>query len=862
MPRRGGVTILRVLPGFAAVREAAARFAHAKGTFFTSSNASTIAQLRDHIEANDNLRKHYETGCIRIDLLGSLVRIFADCANLPLAAPAASDYQEGLAGLAAEKMSNDSPFFECRELPGFHAALVDTLQELRKHDIDLSRAVSPPRKLADIRDLAESFEDALATHRLTTLSHRLKRLLDASPSAPQELKVVVWLSETEWPPLWLQFGDWLRLAGVELVFFTERHLTDASFFLGATQLAAACPDARIENVQCPATACASLFSGGGAPARSSDGVTVLEAADEHLETEWALRTVHSHLLRGEAEGRVCIFSRHLEKYGPLLEAASFRFGVPLKMSRNEPLLANPFASYCLATLKALASGSIQDLASAISSPYADIDRAHWKLAREQISSCERTQGDPWTELGRLARDPNRVVPTWLDFCVSWRDEAIRAARTLADWIRRFNLLMAGTPWLDACSGGGLVAKRDASAQHAMVRSLLVSQLLGDSTRNLALGEFVAHCEKRWQGNSYTIRSQTGVRVSTTPAGIGDANIVIALGMLEGRFPSRRAEDPILLDRDREWLRQARMDWRLPSSYEKAEEARREFYRVACAAPQIVFSYPLNFGETPEIRTSYLDDLEADGIMPSYTAKRYEDRFPKPHASLVMADLLGAQAWHDDKTFDPGELVANRQDQLRQAACSAKDALIANPEIKRELSALPRPLRLAHLRSLRQCPFQYVARAKLNLHSARPRWAWDCVANAVRKADLNADSADALMSNLMATLESELWYWRGKAPQHELELVRVAAPKALRAFANREIAMRQKWGLRIKGQNVSLGEACLRSTVPLGEYSLNFLNESTSCMNVKERPTSRSSGWVERDCPDRQGIRSSTWRRAS
>nr|MBA3726579.1 hypothetical protein [Armatimonadota bacterium] len=472
-------------------------------------------------------------------------------------------------------------------------------------------------------------------------------------------------------------------------------------------------------------------------------------------------------------------------------------------------------------LRAFASGSIPDLASALSSPYADIERAEGKLARKQISSCVRAQGDPWTHLGYLARDPDSVVPTWLDFCVSWRDEALSGARTLADWIRRFNLLMAGTPWLAACSGSGLVAKRDSAAQDAMVRSLLVSQLLGDSTRKLTLGEFVAHCEGRWQNDPYTIRSQTGVRVSTTPAGIGDASIVIALGMLEGRFPSRRAEDPILLDRDRDWLRQARTDWRLPSSYDRAAEDRREFYRVACAAPKIVFSYPLNFGETPEIRTSYLDELEADGITPSYTVKRYEDRFPKPHPSLSMSDLLGAQAWHDDETFDPGELVAHKQGQLRQAAGSASDALIANPEIKREMSALPLPLRLAHLRSLRQCPFQYFARAKLDLRSARPRWAWDCVANAVRKADVSADSADALRSNLMAALEGELSGWRGKAPQHELELVRVAAPKALSAFAEREISMRQKWGLRIKGQNVTLGEANLRSSVPLGGYSLNF-----------------------------------------
>jgi len=68
-----------VLPGFAGVREAAARYAHAKGTFFISSNASVIAQLRDHIEKDEKLRKHYETGDVRIDLLDSLVGVFAGC---------------------------------------------------------------------------------------------------------------------------------------------------------------------------------------------------------------------------------------------------------------------------------------------------------------------------------------------------------------------------------------------------------------------------------------------------------------------------------------------------------------------------------------------------------------------------------------------------------------------------------------------------------------------------------------------------------------------------------------------------------------------------------------------------------------
>src|SRR5204863_2891942 len=111
--------------------------------------------------------------------------------------------------------------------------------------------------------------------------------------------------------------------------------------------------------------------------------------------------------------------------------------------------------------------------------------------------------------------------------------------------------------------------------------------------------------------------------------IGDAEIVIALGVVEGRFPKRRAEDPILLDVDRAAINQKLGSNKLRLSYEKAEDDQREFYRLMCSAPNITLCYPLTFGESPEVYAAYLDELK--GLFPAITIdkKQYENRFPLP-----------------------------------------------------------------------------------------------------------------------------------------------------------------------------------------------------------------------------------------
>ena len=77
MARRGEVTILEGLPGFASVRAAILRFASTPGSVLTSSNSALIAQARDLVEHDENLLAAYEFGQIEIRPLGLVMTLTA-----------------------------------------------------------------------------------------------------------------------------------------------------------------------------------------------------------------------------------------------------------------------------------------------------------------------------------------------------------------------------------------------------------------------------------------------------------------------------------------------------------------------------------------------------------------------------------------------------------------------------------------------------------------------------------------------------------------------------------------------------------------------------------------------------------------
>ncbi|MCH8274005.1 MAG: hypothetical protein IH851_04375 [Armatimonadetes bacterium] len=820
----GRLTLVAGLPGFDSLRRFAERFASSPGAVFTSSNSATLAQVRDYMQSHEAGLRNLEEGRIEIKPLGELIRVFAAQANLPMLPVAGLEHQKAIAGAAAQTLPDDSPLAAVKHLPGFHEALVLTFQELRRHRVPAHALETLPARQKETADLMRRFDSLLETHRLTTLSHRIERLTETSPVRPRELRRVFWAGETDLPPLWIEFLRWTLGSGAHLSLLVERHPANDTLFPLCARVQSAFPSAKVEMLGQTPPMAASLF--GETPLDPGPGrVRVLEAADAVCETEWALRYAAEFLDSGGKPAEVCLYCRSLEDYAPLISAAAKRLGLSLHMARQERLLTNPFARHCLAALRACSSGSVAQAAGLVMGGYSEIPPERRREAAAAVRRCAGAD-DPWSELAEAGRDRDTPVPIWFGRMADWRTTALESDGTLADWLRALDRLMSQMPWLDdSLSLGSPTAERDGSAQDAMVRSLRVSLLASDSSQRFRFEAFVDHVERTWRDTAYWARDRGGLRVASSPKEIGPAEFVIGLGLVEGRFPRRRAEDPILLDRDRQRLREQNPAWDLPTSYEQAEEDRREFYRLVCSAPDLLLSRPRQISGHPEVPAAFLAEIEDAAPDTETIVRPLEQRFPRPVPGLPLADLLPAMEWWKEAAqgneaeewagFLDGEAKEQRE-RFRRAADNARSDDIQDDALRAEVAELPRPLRLHHLASLNRCPFQYLAQAKIELRPARPRWAWDRLTAVVRRTDLvTPKTVDELRERLMKSLNEELAAMRGEAPKEELDLMAVAAPRLLQAFARREMAAREAWELVPVAQNKRLHEVGMRNSVPYG-----------------------------------------------
>jgi hypothetical protein len=277
-------------------------------------------------------------------------------------------------------------------------------------------------------------------------------------------------------------------------------------------------------------------------------------------------------------------------------------------------------------------------------------------------------------------------------------------------------------------------------------------------------------------------------------------VLTAIGLVEGRFPKRRAEDPLLLDVDRRQLS-------LPDSYRKAEEESREFHRLTCATEELILTYPETFDEGQQVESSFLDDI--GGIRSVVTL---EQRFPTPPEARCDADLLAAEAWYG---VDPDLTVAaTEREQISKAVENSRIDRIEAQEVASRLHVLPRPLVARHLRALTRCAFQYLCGAKLGLRLHRSTAAWGRLAEVVRRTNLaDCPTVEILKQALRESLSVQIEEMRGRTDEDELVVLSVAGPRALDEFAEREFAARELWGTIPARQNVSLQEAGFRTAIP-------------------------------------------------
>lgn len=807
------VSLLEATPGYASLPAVVSEFLRHDSAAIVSTSASTLALARDLVleRADEGLALPEAVGEIRS--LGDLVGMFSNCADLPIRRVVNRDHQAAIAALLSAELPDGSPFAKAKSLRGFHLAFADAASELRYACVDPTLLKEFDGKPSDFADMVLKFESALDQNGLSTLSMAMMRVIDSPPVRPSGLRVVFWVGERQWPELFLRFATWMASSGIAVVLVCEKHAEDDTFFPETLKLRkafASSDRAGLSVITLPGQA------------THSKQIRIACAADVTMETEWALRHAVYANRNGTPWNRICILCRALEEYGPLLEIAAARCGVDLEMSRPEPLLANGFARHLLAVLDCIADPAAKGVADLFQSPY-------WRLSRESRASASqaanslRRSSSFWHA---ASESLPKELPLSFGSVLRWRRSNQDRALTLTGWVHELSRLLAEVDWLDMGSEGDAnAAARDAAARHELVNSLFVHALKVPPGTRFTCAQFARAAREAWRDATYHVHRFGDLRVVSDVYQVGRCDFLIALGMVEGRFPHRRVENPILLDE----VRRRIPGQPLRSSYEAAEEERREFYRLLCAADAIDFFWPAQVGDRINIRSVFLEELLSREPGLPQLDYPVERRFPDLGDAVTTGEAIAAAEWRKFSGKQP--LGLDEELQVVSAAMksftqNSSNTTVRSPHVRRSLGELPPRLSLSHLQLLRNCPFLYFARAKLGLGSEDGAWTTDLVYKAVRSVDLtSAESAEALERRLLDALDLILDEQGSRFDDHTLEVIRVSAPKLLKSFAIREMHARQLWQLQAVGQNLSLHDfaaqsgANFRTTIPIADRQI-------------------------------------------
>ena len=784
MGKRGRVTLIEVSPGFESIRTAVSQTLGKHSLTIVGSSSALLLRIQEAFVGDPVFADLRASGMVDLVTLSQVVSKFCTAAAIPTMPTMDLDRQAALIGLTARRLSDDSAFAGSKHLPGFYEAAAKTLQEMRRERVRIDSIGTPAGKLRDVALLQEGLRDELQRRSYCTLSEKIESLLGAPPTLPNEAKHVLWLPEREWPELYLQLLEWIVRAGVDLRLAAEVHPGNADFFAATEVLRKRFPDCDVVNIDADLKPGSKLFSDN--ELGSTGELTILEASDDFIEVEWAIKECRRRIRNdGIDASDIVIFARSLETYGPMLRAASDREGLPIAIDYAEPLKAHPFTRYVLRAMEAMLTSDVGAVVSLVRSAYGQIPREERRAHDKRIRELAR-ESSFWNALGNASKAGE--LPEWLAAIANWRRIALDGQRKPSDWMRGIEQLMASTPWLQASSA------REEAARDMMVRSLNIGLLTLDPYEGVTFGEFVEFASKTWSAADYRVRTQGGIRVVSDPAIIGAAKVVIGVGVVEGRFPSRRAEDPILLDRDRLALAQLDSGAKLADSYERAREDDRDFYRLLSSCSDLTLCFPATVGENPQERAAYLWELQTfPGVR---TEKRgFSQRFPKPEECDTERDLVASILWHGDPGFPPMDSISNRIDSLTFAFRESQNSVLKDDILRAKLGLLPQPLRMSHLRSLGQCPFQYFARHKLGISSAKGDPMNRVIVNSIRRSNFNSNDLDEFRKSLLQGLESELESLKGVLSDHEMQVIRFSAPTTLDQFARMEMDARKQWKLK-------------------------------------------------------------------
>ncbi|HEY0867075.1 MAG TPA: PD-(D/E)XK nuclease family protein [Fimbriimonas sp.] len=781
----GRLCVLRAIPGSTSLSPLVRRFCQPGQGIVTAFSDAVLPSCKDEVDL-DSL--------VEVLSFGEVVRRLLELGGEEALRIAPNGHHLAAIAEACLQLPEESPFRRAARFPGFHQALLKTLKELNEWGLfsEEMEALAEQRedRLGDkLRSLAlidRESRTLLNRLGLETHARQMQMCLETTPERDGSYDRLLAIVGSEESPLKLRWLRWAAEQGMDLTVVLDRHATDGKVFAGAER-AAKLLGVEPQEVGESNRLMQNLFAEKEHEGPSIE-VTIASAADPLAECEWAIRRV----AEAGPEGRASIYARNLEAYAPLIEASAKRFKVPIRLSRRAPLSTNSLARLTLTALEFVASSDVRTIGPLIQSSYLGLTGEQQAAVASALRECHRTRDLQWLTL-RTWVEQHEGLFGWMLRLLEWRHENAGVARRLSEWTPRLRELIDDVlPVLNSAEvASDYSQERDRRARNQILRLLAGEASIANATEreSIPLAEFVRTCRRLWETSDVSVPADdVGACVTGNPDCLEDADTVVVLGMLEGVFPRRRTEDPVLADMERKAISSLRPgEPELRTSRQVAEEERDAFYRVCARAKRkLVLSYPLADDTRDNVPAFYLELVRhAQGSVE--TANH-----PRSHVAPPI------EACHTQADRDLRTALDGRREPPLPIEVSAEATLS-------RLRSEEKPVAPNELRDAHTCSFMYLSRHRLKLRPKRTAARWASLRQLPHAATLpkHATAQEAERA-LVDALESHLDSLYSEVPDWELQLMRSGGKRLIAEWVRREFASRRIWPKKDESVCVNVG----------------------------------------------------------
>lgn len=654
------------------------------------------------------------------------------------------------------------------------------LKEFRRAGLDsvgirtLIPATSPSlgEKLASLADIEERVEYVLENLAVETYEERLKACLAIEWPSDISLPRLMLLIGAETYPLAEAWVAWALDQGMDVTLLAFDHPLQASF--ETAKHIAERFGIEPEAVGTVPEPCASLFSD-SIPERIDVDVAIESCFEPLAECEWVLRRVREDLDRGISPPQIGIFVRDVEGYARLLDSAAERLEVPINLMRVSTAASNRCVRWLIRLLDSLAEPKPSSFYRALSETYSNLSPEERSATKSTLRDSLRFGDNAWAIFA------DGIAPLesgfWIQDAISLRGQCgqVKSRREWTDFLER---VLEFKPLFAMQESSDDLDKRDAAAIRQLAEGFR-QRMEVTPEEELDYGGFVDDLLAIATSiPEVHDRSLNAVRTSASPIALVGCECLYVIGLLEGVFPRRRSEDPILTDSDRAEI-VATLGGRALSDSRTVARSERDLFLQLVAAPlrKLTLTYPTSSEERDNVPAFYLGEIER--VCGHSLLRLHHPRGEwAPRVELAnMADSDRRLAAILGSPLPPASSQTVTSDSLLDLIRATDDTTFS-----------PKDLRDSLL-----CRFRFAARRMLGIRARAGSDPEGAARRAVESAQVDAlGSIKDFEVALDRTFSAELDLLLGVVDERELALIRAAGKRLFAKLIESEERARELW----------------------------------------------------------------------